>query len=64
MAVSGDGECIMKFCPSFQIVQLMREGMSAQEACDVVIKRILKWNCHWFEIAAIALDIKVSFEGL
>lgn len=50
----------MRFCPSFQIVQLMREGLSAQEASDIVVERMLRQNGQWFEVAVIALDIKVS----
>lgn len=38
----------------------MREGRSTQEACDQVIKAVLEQNGQWFEIAAIALDTKVS----
>lgn len=59
-AASGDGERIMQFCPSFQIVQLMREGLTAQEASDVAVERMLRQNGRWFEVAVIALDIKVS----
>ena len=50
----------MQFCPSFQIVQLMREGLTAQEASDIVVERMLRQNGQWFEVAVIALDIKVS----
>lgn len=57
---SGDGERIMQFCPSFQIVQLMREGLAVQEACDVAVKRMLRQNGRWFEVAVIALDTKVG----
>ena len=59
-AVSGDGERIMQFCPSFQIVQLMREGLTAQEASDIVVEKMLRQSGRWFEVAVIALDIKVS----
>ena len=50
----------MRFCPSFQIVQLMREGLTVQEASDIVVERMLSQNGQWFEVAVIALDIKVS----
>ena len=38
----------------------MSEGMTAQEACDVAVNRMLKQNGQWFEVAVIALDVKVS----
>ena len=50
----------MQFCPSFQIVQLMREGRAVQEACNIAVERMLKQNGQWFEVAVIALDINVS----
>ena len=49
----------MKFCPSFKIVQLMHDGRSPQEACETVIRGMKKHDDHWFEVAVIALDIKV-----
>ena len=60
---SGDGECIMRFCPSFQIVQFMREGMKAQEACDLTVDRMLRQTGQQFEVAVIALDTKVSSDN-
>lgn len=39
---TGVGECVMKSLGSFLIVELMRSGMSPQEACEEAIKRILK----------------------
>lgn len=49
----------MRFCPSFQIVELIREGRSPQHACDCVVKRIVA-NCgKSTEVALIALDMKV-----
>ena len=50
----------MRFCPSFQIVQLMHEGMKAQEACNTVVERMLRQSGQQFEVAVIALDTKVS----
>ena len=56
---SGDGDTIMRFCPSFQIVELMRQGKSPQDACKYVVRRILD-NCGAStEVAVIALDMKV-----
>ena len=50
----------MRFCPSFQIVQLMREGMKAQDACNIVVEQMLRQSGQQFEVAVIALDTKVS----
>ena len=50
----------MRFCPSFQIVQLMREGMKAQEACNTTVERMLRQSGQQFEVAVIALDTEVS----
>ena len=61
LLATGDGDQIMQFCPSFHIVQLMREGLSAEEACLKVVSR-MKESCHNkdFEAAVIATDKKVS----
>ncbi|XP_062850918.1 N(4)-(Beta-N-acetylglucosaminyl)-L-asparaginase [Trichomycterus rosablanca] len=59
-AASGDGDKIMCYCPSFQIVQLMRQGLSPEEACCSVLtdikRRAGEEKC--FEIALIALNMK------
>jgi N4-(beta-N-acetylglucosaminyl)-L-asparaginase len=39
---TGIGENVMRFCGSFVVVELMRQGMSPQEACVEVIRRIIK----------------------
>ncbi|KAK2852531.1 hypothetical protein Q7C36_007732 [Tachysurus vachellii] len=57
---TGDGDKIMCYCPSFQIVQLMRQGLSPKEACCSVLtdikKRTAEEKC--FEIGLIALNLK------
>ncbi|XP_053477570.1 N(4)-(Beta-N-acetylglucosaminyl)-L-asparaginase isoform X2 [Ictalurus furcatus] len=59
-AASGDGDKIMCYCPSFQTVQLMRQGLSPKEACCSVLadirKRTGEEKC--FEIGLIALNLK------
>ncbi len=37
---TGVGEMVIKICGSFLIVELMRQGASAQEACETAIRRI------------------------
>ncbi|KAI7805242.1 putative N4-Beta-N-acetylglucosaminyl-L-asparaginase-like [Triplophysa rosa] len=59
-AATGDGDKIMCYCPSFHVVQLMRQGSSPNEACQAVLadiqRRISGDTC--FEIGLIALNIK------
>ncbi|MDP2235077.1 MAG: N(4)-(beta-N-acetylglucosaminyl)-L-asparaginase [Bacteroidales bacterium] len=39
---TGEGEAVMKTLGSFLIVELMRNGMSPQEACEMAITRLLE----------------------
>uniref|UniRef100_A0A4W4E248 Aspartylglucosaminidase n=1 Tax=Electrophorus electricus TaxID=8005 RepID=A0A4W4E248_ELEEL len=59
-AASGDGDKIMCYCPSFHIVELMRQGFSPKEACCSVLadirRKVGEDNC--FEISLIALNMK------
>ncbi|KAF4090516.1 hypothetical protein AMELA_G00052230 [Ameiurus melas] len=57
---SGDGDKIMCYCPSFQIVQLMRQGLSPKEACCSVLADIRKRTGEdkCFEVGLIALNLK------
>ena len=55
---TGMGEEVMKTVGSFLIVELMRSGMSPQEACEAAVKRITSTNKNYpnFQIAYIAID--------
>ena len=55
---TGMGEEIMKTVGSFLIVELMRSGMSPQEACEEAIRRIVSKNDRYkdFQIAYIAMN--------
>lgn len=57
---TGMGEAIMKSVGSFLIVELMRQGKSPQEACEIAIKRIIACNPNYkdFQAAFIALNKK------
>ncbi|XP_036430554.1 N(4)-(Beta-N-acetylglucosaminyl)-L-asparaginase [Colossoma macropomum] len=59
-AATGDGDKIMCYCPSFHIVQLMRQGSSPKEACCSVLadirRRTGEGEC--FEIGLVALSMK------
>ncbi|MDT0675093.1 isoaspartyl peptidase/L-asparaginase family protein [Autumnicola musiva] len=55
---TGMGEAIMKSVGSFLIVELMRQGKSPQEACEIAVKRIVKQNSNYkdFQVAFVALN--------
>ena len=55
---TGMGEEIMKTVGSFLIVELMRNGMSPQQACEEAVQRITRKNDHFndFQIAYIAIN--------
>ncbi|XP_072533107.1 N(4)-(Beta-N-acetylglucosaminyl)-L-asparaginase isoform X3 [Salminus brasiliensis] len=59
-AAAGDGDKIMCYCPSFHIVQLMRQGSSPKEACYSVLTDIRKrrGERECFEVGLIALNMK------
>ncbi len=41
---TGKGEEVIKVCGSFMVVENMRRGMSPREACEDVVRRIIKWH--------------------
>jgi len=55
---TGMGEEVLKTVGSFLIVELMRNGMSPQAACEEAIKRIVSKNTRYkdFQIAYIAMN--------
>jgi len=55
---TGMGEEVMKTVGSFLIVELMRNGMSPQEACEEAVNRIVSKNNKYkdFQIAYIAMN--------
>jgi len=55
---TGMGEEVMKTVGTFLIVELMRNGMSPQKACEEAIRRIVTKNDRYkdFQIAYIAMD--------
>lgn len=55
---TGIGENIMRFCGSFQVVELMRAGAHPQEACAETIRRIQKKHAPGtsLEINFLAVD--------
>ncbi|KAK7116732.1 hypothetical protein V1264_002362 [Littorina saxatilis] len=57
---SGEGDQIMKFCPSFMVLELMRQGMEPETACQTAIRRITKRvkPSPPFELAIIAVNME------
>ena len=58
---TGDGDIMMRYCPSYRVVHLMREGLPVQAACDRVIMEMKERHRASFEVAIIALNMKVSY---
>ncbi|KAL8580639.1 hypothetical protein ACOMHN_043455 [Nucella lapillus] len=57
---SGEGDHIMKFCPSFLVMESMRQGMSPEAACQAAVRRIQQRIAPTppFELALIAVSTK------
>jgi len=57
---TGMGEEILKNVSSFLVVELMRQGKSPQESCELAIKRIIKNNSKYkdFQVALLAVNKK------
>jgi len=55
---TGKGEAVMKICGSFLIVELMRQGKSPQEACEIAINKVIRKNPDYkdFQVGFIALN--------
>jgi len=52
----------MRYCPSYLVVHLMRDGLSVQDACDQVILEMKERHGAPFEVAIIALNMKVKWK--
>ncbi len=55
---TGLGENVMRYCATFLIVELMRQGMAPQQACEEVVHRIASADPRGYalSICFIALD--------
>lgn len=54
---TGVGENVMRYCGSFLIVELMRQGLSPTEACQEAIRRIARMDPK-------GLDLSINFIAL
>ncbi|HEX5051958.1 MAG TPA: N(4)-(beta-N-acetylglucosaminyl)-L-asparaginase [Planctomycetota bacterium] len=57
---TGLGENVMRWCGSFWVVEMMRQGMDPQRACEEVVHRIAHLDPRGYalDICFIALDTK------
>jgi isoaspartyl peptidase/L-asparaginase-like protein (Ntn-hydrolase superfamily) len=55
---TGLGENIMRYCATFWIVEMMRQGLHPQAACEEVVHRMARLDPRAYELAAcfIAVD--------
>ena len=68
LGATGKGEEVIKTCGSFLVVELMRQGYSAMDACEEAVKRIIRKQSGKsdFQIGYIALrkDGQVGFSAI
>lgn len=65
-ASTGVGEEVIKICGSHTVVELMRQGLSPEEACKKAVERIVKRNgvnAKTIQVAFIALNKKGGYGG-
>jgi N4-(beta-N-acetylglucosaminyl)-L-asparaginase len=57
---TGWGEAVIRAVGCFLVVELMRQGHSPQEACELAVERVIEKNPDWREIQVgfIALDTR------
>ncbi len=63
---TGVGEEVIKICGSHTVVELMRQGLSPEEACKKAVERIVKRNgvnAKTLQVAFIALNKKGEYGG-
>jgi len=67
-ASTGRGEECVRACGSFLTVELMRQGLSPQEACEFAVKRVIKLNLlssknrdHHYQVGFIAINAKGEY---
>ena len=68
VGATGKGDEVIKTCGSFLVVELMRQGYSAMDACEEAVKRIIRKQSGKsdFQIGYIALrkDGQVGFSAI
>lgn len=63
---TGVGENVMRYCGTFLVVELMRQGMHPQEACVEAVKRIARLDPKGYDlsISFLAIDRQGRFGGV
>jgi N4-(beta-N-acetylglucosaminyl)-L-asparaginase len=59
---TGMGELVLRTCGSFLIVELMRQGLSPQKACEEGVKRVIQKNKNYKEVQIGFLAINKNGE--
>eukprot|EP00057_Strongylocentrotus_purpuratus_P013975 XP_011668449.1 PREDICTED: N(4)-(Beta-N-acetylglucosaminyl)-L-asparaginase [Strongylocentrotus purpuratus] len=59
-AGTGDGDVMMRFLPSYQVVENLRNGMAPDKACQSALQRIIKYHPD-FSGALIAATIDGNY---
>jgi N4-(beta-N-acetylglucosaminyl)-L-asparaginase len=54
---TGVGETVLRICGSYLVVELMRQGLSPEEACKKAVERLIKKNPNY-------KDVQVGFLAL
>ncbi len=67
-AATGRGEECVRACGSFLVVELMRQGMDPQAACEAASKRVIKLNLlshknrdHEYQVGFVAINAKGEY---
>ncbi|MCX7878336.1 MAG: N(4)-(beta-N-acetylglucosaminyl)-L-asparaginase, partial [Ignavibacteria bacterium] len=65
---TGRGEECVRACGSFLVVEMMRQGKSPQEACEIAARRVIKLNLlsnknrdHNYQVGFIAINVKGEY---
>jgi len=62
---TGLGEAVVRTCGSFLVVEMMRQGATAQQACEEAVKRIQHKhrNIKDFQVGFLAVDVTGDIGG-
>lgn len=67
-SATGRGEECIRACGSFLVVEMMRQGKSPQEACEIAARRVIKLNLlshknrdNDFQIGFVALNVNGEY---
>ena len=58
---TGDGDTLLRFCPSFLCVEMMHQGHAPELACKEAVKRVCEGVGNYnLEMGIIAMNIEVN----